>query len=189
MHIYNWCHSNATGIHFVCEYRIQYIHGAIPLLFISPCWFPFALLSDPLYLLGNPPSCEKIRPPWSPVACKLNSLFPSPCPYTPHSKIPTPPQGFSHPNIHLLGWLREPGSQSPAQLHISLWFLLNYNKLLIYKYLGGKKLERSTSIFSNNAFFKFFGKFLVQIVQYLSIGTRYLYDVNSCELLGYKGIA
>ncbi len=29
------------------------IHGAIPLLFISPCWFPFAPLSSPLYLLGT----------------------------------------------------------------------------------------------------------------------------------------
>ncbi len=47
----------------------------------------------PLYLLGNPPSCDRICPPWSPVACKLNSPFPSPCPYTPNSKIPTPP-GF-----------------------------------------------------------------------------------------------
>ncbi len=91
------------------------VHGGIPLLFISPCWIPFAPLSSPLYLLGNPPSCDRIRPPWSPVACKLNSSFPSPCPYTPHSKIPTP-RGFSHPNIHSLGWHREPGSQSPAQL-------------------------------------------------------------------------
>ncbi len=51
------------------------IHGAIPLLFISPCWFPFAPLSDPLYLLGNPPSCDRICPPWSQVACKLTSPF------------------------------------------------------------------------------------------------------------------
>jgi hypothetical protein len=29
------------------------IHGAIPLLFVSPCWFPFAPLSSPLYLPGT----------------------------------------------------------------------------------------------------------------------------------------
>ncbi len=46
----------------------------------SPCFYlplliPFCPLSDPLYLLGNPPSCDRIRPPWSQVACKLTSPF------------------------------------------------------------------------------------------------------------------
>ncbi len=36
------------------------IHGAIPLL---PFLFPF-------HLLGNPPCCDRIRPPWSQVADK-----------------------------------------------------------------------------------------------------------------------
>ncbi len=45
----------------------------------SPCFLsPLAnslLLSflTPLYLLGNPPSCDRISPPWSQVACKLTS--------------------------------------------------------------------------------------------------------------------
>ncbi len=89
MHIHNWYHSNVTGIHYVHKYRLQYT-CAFPLLFISPCWFPFAPLSDPLYLLGNPPSCDRIRPPWSQVACKLTSPsqpFPQPLP-PPNSQNP-----------------------------------------------------------------------------------------------------
>ncbi len=39
----------------------------------SPCWFPFAPFLNPLYLLGNPPCCDRIRPPWSQVTCKLTS--------------------------------------------------------------------------------------------------------------------
>jgi hypothetical protein len=66
------------------------IHGAIPLLFISPCWFPFAPPSNSLYLLGNPPSCDRIRPPWSQVACKLTSPFSTLSPIPPPSKFPEP---------------------------------------------------------------------------------------------------
>ncbi len=51
------------------------IYGAIPLLFISPCWVPFAPPSNLLRLLGNSPSCDRICPPWSQVACKLTSPF------------------------------------------------------------------------------------------------------------------
>ncbi len=94
------------------------IHGAIPLLFsplANSLLLPFL---TPLYLLGNPYSCDRIRPPWSPIARKLNSPFPSPCPYTHNSKILTP-RGFSPPNIHSLGWHREPGSQDPVHSWIS----------------------------------------------------------------------
>jgi hypothetical protein len=73
MHIHNWYHSDVTGIHYVHE-RNYNIHGAIPLLFL-PLLILFCPLSDPLYLLGNPPSCDRIRPPWSQVACKLTSPF------------------------------------------------------------------------------------------------------------------
>ncbi len=91
---------------------------------MSPCSFslpiplaplvPFVPSSDPLPLIWNPPCCDRIRPPRSLIACKLNSPFPCPCLLTPHSKIPTP-WGFSPPNIHSLGRYREPGSQDPAQ--------------------------------------------------------------------------
>ncbi len=89
MHIYNWCHSNITGI--LMYTNIDYnIHGAIPLLFVSPCWIPFAPPSNPLYLLGNPPSCDRIRPLWSQVACKLTSPFSTLSPIPPPSTFPEP---------------------------------------------------------------------------------------------------
>ncbi len=51
MHIYNWYHSNVTGIHYIHEHRLQYT-WRIPLAFdlaVSPL-FPFP---TPLYLLGT----------------------------------------------------------------------------------------------------------------------------------------
>ena len=48
IHIYNWYHSNVTGIHFVHEYRLQYT-WRIPLAFLSP-------LADSLLLPFLPPS-------------------------------------------------------------------------------------------------------------------------------------
>jgi hypothetical protein len=125
MHIYNWYHSNVTGIPYIHEHRLRYTWRN-PLA--NSLLLPFL---TPLYLLGNPPSCDRIRPPWSPVACKLNSPFPSPCPYTPSSKIPTP-RGFSHPNIHSLGQHCEPGSQDPAHQdffpsrYFSIWPLHDF---------------------------------------------------------------
>jgi hypothetical protein len=120
MHIYNWYHSTTTGIHL-------YIHGhrlctwRIPLDLLSPLagslcspCSPFSPFRSPS-LTWNPPSCDRIRPPWSPFACKLTSPFPFPCSYTPNSKILTP-RGFSPPNIHSLGWHREPASQDPVQV-------------------------------------------------------------------------
>ncbi len=60
----------------------------------SPCFLSpladslFAPPSSPLYLLGNPPSCDRIRPPWSQVACKLTSPF-SPFPNPSPLQIPS----------------------------------------------------------------------------------------------------
>jgi hypothetical protein len=75
---------------FMYTYTDYNIHGAIPLLFISPCCFPFASLSSPLYLLVNPPSCDRIRPPWSQVACKLTSPFSTLSQSLPHPISPNP---------------------------------------------------------------------------------------------------
>jgi hypothetical protein len=101
----------------------------------SPCFprfsllIPFAPLAPlvplfPFPLSWNPPSCDRIRPPWSPIACKLNSPFPCPCSLAPHSKIPTP-RGFSPLNIHSLGRYRESGSHDPAHLATSILIIYN----------------------------------------------------------------
>jgi hypothetical protein len=66
------------------------IHGAFPLLFHLPLLIPFAPFSNPLLLTWNPPSCDRIRPPWSQVACKLTSPFPTLSPNPPPSKFPEP---------------------------------------------------------------------------------------------------
>jgi hypothetical protein len=120
MYIYNWYHSITTSIHLYTRTQITMymMHSPyfVPLAPFanSPC-SPFQSPS----LTWNPPSCARIRPPWSPFACKLPSPFPFPCSYTPASKIPTP-RGFSPPNIHSLGWHREPGSQDPEQLRFHI---------------------------------------------------------------------
>jgi hypothetical protein len=65
---------------FTCTYNtIIYIHGAIPLVSLSPCWFPFC---SPLFLFVSPStylapsSCDRNRPPPSQVACKLTPFAP-----------------------------------------------------------------------------------------------------------------
>jgi hypothetical protein len=98
MHIYNWYHSDITGIHYVHENVIVY-YRAIPLLSASPFPLPFCSPSVSLYLLGTLLAVIGSRPPRSQVARKLIFPFPSPYPYTPHSKFPTP-WGLPDPNIH-----------------------------------------------------------------------------------------
>ncbi len=86
MHIYNWYHSNVTGIHYVHEYRLQYtwcnsLAFYLPLLVCFPLLHSFLLpIGFPL-LTWNPPCCDRIRPPRSQVARKLIFPFPSPCSY------------------------------------------------------------------------------------------------------------
>jgi hypothetical protein len=41
--------------------------------FFSPCQSPFTPVLCPLYLLGNPSCCDRIRPPWSQLTRKLTS--------------------------------------------------------------------------------------------------------------------
>ncbi len=63
----------------------------VPLAFISPCQFPFSPPLYPLLLTWNPPSCDRICPPRSQVACKLTSLVP---PFT----QTLPPLNSQNPN-------------------------------------------------------------------------------------------
>jgi hypothetical protein len=60
MHIYNWYHLNVTGIHYVHEYRLQYIWHS-PLAFLSPLadslllpfLIPFTYLESLLAVTGS----------------------------------------------------------------------------------------------------------------------------------------
>jgi hypothetical protein len=161
MHIYNWCHSNVTGIHYVHEYRLQYTWRN-PLAFISPCWIPFASLLNPLHLLGNPPSCDRIRPPWSQVACKLTSPFSTLSPIPPPSKFPEPrspsaslwrPQesGFSCPeHVHLLYIFTGPWNEyqclpDPAHFNLPLPGVRPLQMLGGVKSQKGEVLSRENS--------------------------------------------
>jgi hypothetical protein len=85
MHIYNWHHSSITGIHYVHEYRPQYTWRN-PLVFLSPLLNPLCSPFESPLLTWNLPCCDRIRPPWSQVACKLTS------PYSTLSPTPTPLQ-------------------------------------------------------------------------------------------------
>ncbi len=58
----------------------------------SPCFLP-PIADPPLFsflLTWNPPSCDRIRPPRSRVACKLTSPVPTLSPNPPPSKFPEP---------------------------------------------------------------------------------------------------
>jgi hypothetical protein len=102
-----------TGIHYVYEYRMNNaIVEQTPCFLLFPFLIPFCPPFVSLYLLGTLLAVIGSCPPRSQVARKLISPFPSPSPYTPHSKIPTP-WGFPELNMLLLRRHREPGSQDP----------------------------------------------------------------------------
>ncbi len=71
-----------------------------PRFLLFPFLSPFLPPSVSLYLLGTLLAVIGSRPPRFQVARKLISPFPSPSPYTPHSKILTP-WGFPELNMHL----------------------------------------------------------------------------------------
>ncbi len=73
------------GTTAMCNYT-----WCIPLAFISPCRLPFVSPSGPRLLTWNPPSCDRIRPPRSQVACKLTSPVPTLYPNLPPLQIPRP---------------------------------------------------------------------------------------------------
>jgi hypothetical protein len=98
MHINNWCHSNVTDVHYVHEYGLQYTWRN-SLLFYLPLLNPFCSPFESPLLTWNPPSCDRIRPPWSQVACKLTSPF------------STLSQPFPHPSP-----LQIPGTQITKRL-------------------------------------------------------------------------
>jgi hypothetical protein len=93
----------------------------------SPCFllFPFLIslcpLLIPFYLLGTLLAVIGSRPPWSQVARKLISPFPSP----PHS-LPFPksrPLGFPELNMHLTKMTSRIWLTSPEQEGRKGWYL------------------------------------------------------------------
>ncbi len=91
--MHSWYQSNVSSILYIHGHNCNYttiqlcttIYGAFPLLlsplaFISPCRFPFVSPLLPSLLTWNPPSCDRIRPPRSQVACKLTYPVPTPLP-------------------------------------------------------------------------------------------------------------
>jgi hypothetical protein len=99
IHMYNW--QSFRHLHTIIMYTFSLIiHVALSPCSFSPYWFPFAPLSQSPLLTWNPPCCDRIRLPWSQVAHKLISSFPSLPIYSPsvlHSEIPTP-LGFPRVN-------------------------------------------------------------------------------------------
>ncbi len=95
--------------------------GAIPLLSAFPFpiifWSPFVSF----YLLGTLLAVIGSCPPRSQVARKLISPFPSPSPYTPLSKIPTP-WGFPELNMHI----------TKTTDIVNLAHKIQYNKYILY---------------------------------------------------------
>ncbi len=95
MYMHNWYHSNVSGILYIHGHRLQCttIHGTFPLLLSPLAGSPLSPLCssfDPFLLTWNPPSCDRIRPPRSQVACKLTSLYPTLPP--PNSQNPNCPR-------------------------------------------------------------------------------------------------
>jgi hypothetical protein len=79
MYIYNWYHSDITGIHYIHEY-IKVHHRAIPLLSAFPYFHSLLLPFRLPYLLGTLLAVIGSRPPRSQVACKLIFPFQNPDP-------------------------------------------------------------------------------------------------------------
>jgi hypothetical protein len=97
MYIHDWYHSNVSGILLYTRAYIT-IYMAHSPCFLSPLAASFCLPLlpplcspfDPLSLTWNPPSCDRICPPRSQIACKLTPLDP-PSPQPSPFKIPSTP--------------------------------------------------------------------------------------------------
>jgi hypothetical protein len=67
-----------SGTQYVhVQYIVKHNYGAIPLLFASPFGLSLAYLPFPFTYLETLLDVIESRPPWSQVARKLISLFPS----------------------------------------------------------------------------------------------------------------
>jgi hypothetical protein len=94
MHIYNWYHSNVSGIHYVHEYRFS-IYGAIPLLFIPlaespllPFWTPFTYLETLLAVTGSVHLSLRLLVNWPPLSQPFPQSLPPPNSQNPGYQAP-----------------------------------------------------------------------------------------------------
>jgi hypothetical protein len=92
MHIYNWYHPHVqTFVMYTIQITIYMAHSpCLPYFPLLIPLAPFAPLYDSPLLTWNPPSCDRIRPPRSRVACKLTPLLSHPSPKPSPSKFPEP---------------------------------------------------------------------------------------------------
>jgi hypothetical protein len=146
MYIYDWFihtfeHSLRT------QAQIAY-NGAFPLPSFLPLLVPFvplASLFNPLLLTWNPPSCDRIRPPRSQVACKLTPLD-TPPPQPSPSKFPEP----ELPSTSLGRPQDESGVFCPEQVQIRKYsiFMFIYLKNCPWQGSQPKQFNFPNSIFT-----------------------------------------
>jgi hypothetical protein len=86
MYIHNWYHSNVASILLYTRTQVTIYMAHSPCFFSPLADFPFVSPCspfNPLLLTWNPPSCDRIRPPRSQVACNdlpCPNPFPKPSP-------------------------------------------------------------------------------------------------------------
>jgi hypothetical protein len=119
--------------HSLCtQAQITIYMAHSPCLFYLPLLIPFAPLSNPFLLTWNPPSCDRICPPWSQVACKLTSPFPTLSPNPPPSKLPEP----RLPSASLRQPQEESGVFCPEQIPLKGQGPDIRNSLKLYGFVG-----------------------------------------------------
>ncbi len=143
MHIYNWYHSNVTGIHYVHEYRLQYIWRLplafyLPLLipFCSPFWPLFTYMETLLAVTGSAHLGLRLLVNWLPISHPL-------------------PQSLPPPNS------RNPGYQRPTMTTLRIWHLL-FGTITRPKQVFPARLakqiidfQRNLTFLNNNCFYRF----------------------------------
>ncbi len=75
------------------NYNVQLYMAHSPCFYLpllTPLCFPLCPLFESTLLTWNPPSCDRIRPPQSQVACKLTPLDPTLLPTLPSPNSPNP---------------------------------------------------------------------------------------------------
>ncbi len=95
MHIYNWYHSNVTGIHYAHKYRLQYTWSIplafyLPLLipFCSPFWPLFTYLETLLAVTGSVHLSLRLLVNWPPLSQPFPQSLPPPNSQNPGYQVP-----------------------------------------------------------------------------------------------------